>query len=394
MKNSKLALALIFTFLFSTLNFAQVNTYQGRVVEIVDGRTVVVEPQRGVKITLELQHIEVPEPEQKLHQVVKDHLKKLLLNQVVEFKPRGFSETKTVGRVVLNGVDISQQMVRDGAAWYAVANIKGQDDSEVEAYRSIESQAKAEKRGIWSVTNLKPAWEFRAEKEEKRRQEEERKKEEKRKKDEAKLLAKGQGKNQKRAKTYSVHTRLTAEERQRANENVNMWADVSGYKQLISIADLLDKTDASNSYEPITGYDSIKDYGYVATRLTKLELRSKKGSQNIFGMLIYNYSNGSKGTKYNQYVLSLISESPEENLADASVLTVFADNKKFQSIGARRSVKKISSGVQEIIGYRLDAKDIEAVQKAKKLKFSLGKYRGEVSGAFFKKIQRLLSKLK
>ena len=145
---------------------------RGKVVEIIDGKTAVVETPASGKITVVLQFIETPEVEQPLYEIVRQHLADLILGKTVELMPRRILNTATIGQVFLNGVDISQQMIRDGAAWYALPEKSAQDAKDSEDYLATEAQAKTEKRGVWSIENLKTAWEFRAEKEEIKRREE------------------------------------------------------------------------------------------------------------------------------------------------------------------------------------------------------------------------------
>ena len=138
--------------------------FGGKVVEIVDGKTAVIQVPTGGRVTVVLQFIEIPEPEQPLYQTVKEHLEKLVLGKTVEFLPRRILTQGSVGQVFLEGVDVSRQMLRDGAAWYALPEKNGQEPLERESYQTIEAQAKTEKRGVWGLENIKPAWEFRAEK--------------------------------------------------------------------------------------------------------------------------------------------------------------------------------------------------------------------------------------
>lgn len=164
-----------FLLVFSFLLFVQMVSAQrlmiGKAVEVIDGKTFVVESGSG-KITLVLQFIEIPEPEQPLYQTVKEHLGKLVLNNQVEFLPRSLTSKTVTAQVFLNKTDLSLQMLRDGAAWYSLPEKNSQQEREREIYLLTESQAKLEKRGIWGIENLKPAWEFRAEKEELRKQQE------------------------------------------------------------------------------------------------------------------------------------------------------------------------------------------------------------------------------
>jgi len=143
-----------------------------RVVEVIDGKTLVLEMRAG-KVNAVLQQIDVPEPEQPLHQIVIEHLKQLVLGKVGDFRTVEFTGTGTVGQLVIGGVDVSQQMLRDGAAWLSPAEISG-NAPERASYNVSETQAKADKLGVWSVKDLKPAWQVRADKVAAQRQEQER----------------------------------------------------------------------------------------------------------------------------------------------------------------------------------------------------------------------------
>lgn len=171
MKNVRLLLLVLFISLFTGSAISQ-QKMGGKVVEIIDGKTMIIEMTTG-KLTAVLHYIEIPEPEQPLNQTVKDHLRNLVLGKYVNFEPRGIMPTKTLGQVFLNGVDIGQQMVRDGAAWHMPATKTGQNQEESDSYENYQALARSEKRGVWSIQDLKPAWEFRAEKLERARREEE-----------------------------------------------------------------------------------------------------------------------------------------------------------------------------------------------------------------------------
>jgi endonuclease YncB( thermonuclease family) len=137
--------------------------FAGKVVDVVDGRTVILDTNTG-KVTAQLQYVATPEPEQQLHGVAREHLSRLAVGKLVEFQPVRILDRLTVGRMTMGGVDLSLQMIRDGAAWHEPLVTSGQEQSEFNAYAAIEAAAKHEKRGIWSVPGLKPAWQYRAEK--------------------------------------------------------------------------------------------------------------------------------------------------------------------------------------------------------------------------------------
>lgn len=143
----------------TVVSFGQMRT-GGQVVEIVDGRTATVLTRTG-RVTVELQYVDVPESEQPLHSLVKHHLQTLLLGKTVEVYAMGFSPERTHGQIFVNGVDVGRQLLRDGAAWHVPIDTTSQKKDEFDAYAESEALARQEKRGVWSIANLQPAWEFR-----------------------------------------------------------------------------------------------------------------------------------------------------------------------------------------------------------------------------------------
>jgi endonuclease YncB( thermonuclease family) len=171
MKSIK-AISIVLVILFFSLTAFSQLKLNGKVIEVIDGKTAVVQIGTSGNLRVVLQYVEIPEPEQPLHSIVKNHLEKLLLGKNALVIPRGVVESSTVAQVFVGGVDVSQQMIRDGAAWFALPEKTEKSGSEIEVYLSNEAQARSEKRGVWSIEGLKPAWQFRAEKRERERAEE------------------------------------------------------------------------------------------------------------------------------------------------------------------------------------------------------------------------------
>lgn len=129
----------------------------GEIVDVLDGKTVVIVIPNG-KVTVELQYIDVP-VSGKMGDTVREHLKRMLLKKRVSYRAKNFEGDHTTGQLLLNNVDVSQQMLRDGAAWHMPAELSGQDPSEFEQYASVEAAAKRDRLGIWAVAGLVPSWE-------------------------------------------------------------------------------------------------------------------------------------------------------------------------------------------------------------------------------------------
>ena len=157
---SRLIVLATIVLIFITISASAQIRNTGEVVGLVDGKTVIVSIPTG-RLTVELQYIDVPEPSQDLHAVVKAHVTRLLVGKAVELETRGFTRGTATAKLVLNGVDVSQQLLRDGAAWHVPIEVSAQNKAEFDAYAESESLARQEKRGVWSIATLEPSWQFR-----------------------------------------------------------------------------------------------------------------------------------------------------------------------------------------------------------------------------------------
>src|SRR5262249_37876092 len=63
--------------------------------------------------------------------------------------------------VLLEGIDVGSQMLRDGVAWYDHARDYELTESDRNLYAQCESAARAEKRGLWQDQSPLAPWEYR-----------------------------------------------------------------------------------------------------------------------------------------------------------------------------------------------------------------------------------------
>jgi len=361
MRNLKSFFLIVFTLITANAAFAQ-SRINGKVVEILDGKTAVIEMPNRSRIVAELQYIEVPEAGQPLYQIAKEHLHTLIFDKIIEFRARGLSRDKTVGQIFLKGVDISQQMIRDGAAWHAVLEKSGQDAAESEIYESNEAQARAEKRGVWSIENLKPSWEIRAEAEENRRQQE-------------KLAQEKFQKNQE-----PTAKRRAAAPRQLSNNSYGMWADVGSYtaEQKTGVGGLEMK------------YDAASKVGHVATTHALLNLTAaKNSSQTVDFRMGYFYRDAARG-RDSIYLVGVLSEAQDWKFLKSNSLTIVADGQKIVLGKAYRLYRQTPSAVQELLLYEINRSAMAKIAKAKNLKVNLGIYSGELNDKFQDMLKNLL----
>ncbi|MDQ6787408.1 MAG: thermonuclease family protein [Acidobacteriota bacterium] len=354
MKNLKLFLSIALALIISNSAFAQ-GRVGGRVVEVIDGKTVVIEMQNLSRLTAELQYIEVPEIGQPLNQTVKDHLRELVEGKIVEFKAKGLRKTNTVGQLFLNGVDISQQMIRDGAAWHAGLNKSGQDTVESAVYQSNEAQAKREKRGIWSIENLKPSWEIRAEAEENRRREEKLAAE--------KLAQEAAAKSAAQA----IIKPLKPKARPQMSSEAAMWNQAPDANEKMP-------ENFSNVGGLMVGYNPNSKIGIVATPLLKLAVPDKDIIQAIgIGIGYFYHNDESKGREF-FYIIAVESDSKEFRFLKSNDLIVTADNQKIVVGKAKRYARQNGSLVKETLYYEVKRSVIAKISAAKSVNIKAGTY--------------------
>ncbi|MBS1793088.1 MAG: thermonuclease family protein [Acidobacteria bacterium] len=366
-KNLKPVLFIVVVLILTAISAYPQRKFGGRVVEVVDGRTCVIELGNG-KVTVVLEYIEIPEPEQPLYATVKEHLAALVLNKQVEFLPRGVMPDRTVGQLTLKGVDVGQQMLRDGAAWYAVPEQESQAESDSTLYRDNEQQAKIEKRGVWSLPDLKPAWEYRAE------QEAIKEREQKEAFERMKIAS------------YSPNRRVTARPtstRQVASPQAEMWADVgevsSQYDQPLGLGGLRG------------GFDPASKVGHISTPSIYLDLPKAELLRKMESRVFYFYKGDKTNIEDSVYVIGFLSIAKEYKFAKSNSLTLVADGQKLPVGRARRFFRQWDSVYGELLLYKVTRAQLMKLAKARTISIQLGSYTGGISDESLTFINNLLS---
>jgi len=125
------------------------------VVAIADGDTLTARcGEETVKVRLA--EIDAPEKSQPWGQRSKQALSGLCFDQAAELRPVATDRYhRTVARVVCNGFDANAELVRGGMAW---AYTRYLTDPGI---RAAETQARADRIGLWSETDPTPPWVWR-----------------------------------------------------------------------------------------------------------------------------------------------------------------------------------------------------------------------------------------
>jgi endonuclease YncB( thermonuclease family) len=362
-ENWKPVVLIVVTLVLTAISAHPQRKFAGRVVEVVDGKTCVIALPAG-RVTAELQYIEIPDPDQPLYQSVKEHLQKLVLDKKVEFLPRGVMVDRTVGQVFVGGVDVSQQMLRDGAAWHSIPEKSGQDSTQSLVYQDNETQAKTEKRGVWGVPDMKPVWEFRIEQAALRQ---------KQKEEEARRNSFVNDKQQARRKPPLPKPQPAPQ--------AELWAEVGGasqYEQPLGFGGMRG------------GFDPASRRGHISTPGIFLDFPKADFLQNIESRLFYLYQGDKKNIEDGTYVVAFLATAKDFRFIKSNNLTITADAEKIALGKAKRFFRQNGSAVQELLLYKITRADLLKIVKAEKIGVQIANYKGGISSESLAYINNLL----
>lgn len=82
-------------------------------------------------------------------------------NQVVVEYSKKDKYGRTVGKILVNGVDANLEQAKAGLAWHYKKYEHEQPESDRFAYVQAEEQARVAKRGLWADPKPIPPWEWR-----------------------------------------------------------------------------------------------------------------------------------------------------------------------------------------------------------------------------------------
>lgn len=134
---------------------APLEVFSGRVVGISDGDTLSVMRQ-GESVRIRLEGIDAPERGQDFGRRATQALSELAHGKNARVEVQTIDRYgRRVARVIVEGVDTSEELVRRGLAWHYT-----QYSSDAVLAR-LEREAREARRGLWSVANPQPPWEFR-----------------------------------------------------------------------------------------------------------------------------------------------------------------------------------------------------------------------------------------
>lgn len=148
--------------LLITANLASAATITGLVVGVTDGDTITVLDNTKTQYKIRLAGIDAPEKKQPFGNVSKQSLSNMVYGkQVIVDWQKQDRYGRTVGKVLVNGVNANLEQVKLGMAWYYK---KYQNELVLDDrldYLHAQEGAEASKAGLWVDENPVAPWDFR-----------------------------------------------------------------------------------------------------------------------------------------------------------------------------------------------------------------------------------------
>ena len=146
------------------------DTLYGRVVGVADGDTVTVLDSDQRQHKIRLMGIDAPEKKQAYGSRSKQSLSDLVFDRQVQVEyTKQDKYGRTVGKIMVNGVDANLGQIKAGMAWHYKQYQKEQSPADRAAYANAESKALTDKRGLWQDAAPTPPWDWRRQQKAKRK---------------------------------------------------------------------------------------------------------------------------------------------------------------------------------------------------------------------------------
>ncbi len=136
-------------------------TLQGQVMAVLSGDTLRIRDDKKVQYTVRLAGVDAPEKFQAYGQRSLDSLRELAFQKYVTVEGVG-SGSPRVGRVRVEGRDISLEQLQLGAVWYDKSRAQVLSEPDRQAYGAAQEDARQRRTGLWRDKQPIAPWEYRA----------------------------------------------------------------------------------------------------------------------------------------------------------------------------------------------------------------------------------------
>ena len=149
---------LLLVLLYPFFSLAEQPEWQGKVIAIKDGDTIVVLSPKNLPVTIRLSGIDAPEKGQEFGQAAKHLASDLCFGKTVTVKESGIDKYgRTLAQIILSdGRNVEEKLVRLGFAWHYK---KYSSDIRL---ATLEQEARESQRGLWATLNPVPPWDWRS----------------------------------------------------------------------------------------------------------------------------------------------------------------------------------------------------------------------------------------
>ncbi len=141
---------------------ATTSSITGEVIALADGDSFTLLDADQKQHKVRIQGIDAPELGQDFCQESKQQLSALIFGKAVKVSFSKFDKYgRVVGKVTAANQDVGRRMISTGLAWFYRNYANELTATDREVYDNEESAAKANGKGLWSIGEPMPPWEYR-----------------------------------------------------------------------------------------------------------------------------------------------------------------------------------------------------------------------------------------
>lgn len=146
---------LVLTLLSSFISNGRNDTYEGKVIAVIDGNTIEVETKEEGVIRVMLRAADCPELNQEFGEEAKAFTADLVFKKkvIIEIKGKDRWGNKLAVIKLKNGKILHEELIKKGLAWPPVKSAS--------QLASLAEQAKSKKEGLWSKEDPMEPWVYR-----------------------------------------------------------------------------------------------------------------------------------------------------------------------------------------------------------------------------------------